>query len=245
MCLLTFYPSGVGPDVIALTDGAYVNPDGHGFAIVAGERLIVRRGMDADRMVAAFERMRDKYPDGPALFHSRLASHGRVGKQNCHPFRIGGDRRTVVAHNGILPKNVRPTKGDKRSDTRIAAEDFLPYQPFGSLDSWAGQDRLTRWLGQWNKIVILTVDPSYRENAYVLNEEHGSWMGGVWYSNLDFLVPEDQWDTFSPDDAWECVRCRSIEIDPYNGLCTVCEACPDCGEFDGYCSCYAPASITS
>ncbi|MFE7803032.1 hypothetical protein [Nocardia sp. NPDC057440] len=64
--------------------------------------------------------------------------------ENCHPFVVGGDPRTVLAHNGIL---AHPSSGDPRSDRRIAAEDLLPRRPFGSLDSWAGHERLERWLG--------------------------------------------------------------------------------------------------
>ena len=75
MCLLTFYPATVMPDTAALRHGSYLNDDGHGFAIVAGARLIVRHGMDAGEMIEAFDVARHHYPDGPALFHSRFATH--------------------------------------------------------------------------------------------------------------------------------------------------------------------------
>jgi hypothetical protein len=191
MCLLTFCPDGVVPDVNALADGASMNPDGHGFAVVAGDRIIVRRGLDAEQVVEEFIRVRDAYPNGPALFHSRLATHGTVSKQNCHPFRMGRDRRTVLAHNGILPDQVRPVGDDIRCDTRIAAEDYLPHDPFGSLDSPAGSEALRRWLGPTNKMVILTVDPRYRNTAYLLNEDCGFWHNdGAWYSNTGFLASD-------------------------------------------------------
>jgi glutamine amidotransferase len=106
MCLLTYLPAGVQPDTDALLTGALVNADGHGFAIVAGrrlDRLIVQRGLDGEAVIDAFIAARLQHPQGPALFHSRLATHGDTTLDNCHPFTLGGDTRTVLAHNGVLP----------------------------------------------------------------------------------------------------------------------------------------------
>jgi predicted glutamine amidotransferase len=98
--------AGVQPDTDALLTGALVNADGHGFAIVAGrrlDRLIVQRGLDGEAVIDAFIAARLQHPQGPALFHSRLATHGDTTLDNCHPFTLGGDTRTVLAHNGVLP----------------------------------------------------------------------------------------------------------------------------------------------
>src|SRR5262249_40587040 len=103
---------------------------------------------------------------------------------NCHPFIVGGDSRTVLAHNGILPTTVQPGRGDKRSDTRIAAEDFIP--AFGSLRHRRTRLALARWMSPDNKMVILTVDRRFRERAYILNEDAGIWDGGIWYSNTGY-----------------------------------------------------------
>jgi hypothetical protein len=244
MCLLTFYPAYLMPNVDALSNGAYINNDGHGFAIVADQYIIVRRGMNADQMIEYFVRMRSKYPDGPALFHSRLGTHGSIGKRNCHPFRIGTDPRTVLAHNGILPKNVQPRKGDKRCDTRIAAKDFLPHNPFGPLESSWGRDRLTQWLGRKNKFVILTVDPHCQKNAYILNEQYGVWEDGVWYSNDDYrpLPLREEWLHLTMN-RQICSTCHLLDTIDLCGYCMVCGTCSDCSEPDGYCYCYAPAKI--
>jgi len=239
MCMLTFLPAGVVPDVAALANGAFLNDDGHGFAIVANGRLLVRRGMDADHMVTSFERMRGKYRDGPALFHSRFATHGTIRRDNCHPFRVGGDRRTVVAHNGILPKSLRPRPGDKRSDTRVAAEDFLPHNPFGSIESRANRDRLGQWLGHGNKLVILTVDRRYGDNAYIVNEDSGIWDHGIWYSNNDYR--EDAWaQRYEVRETVACPVChRSDVVDLETGFCAECGCCIDCGAPVEHCYCYA------
>lgn len=247
MCLLTFYPPYVLPDIEALNNGADINCDGHGFGIVTGKRITVRHGMDGEHMVAEFTRIREKYPEGPALFHSRLGTHGKITKGNCHPFRVGGDPRTILAHNGILPAEMRPRTGDKRSDTRILAEDVLPLEPWGPLGSRRGRDRLGQWIGTGNKLVILTVDPRYDERAYIINESSGIWDEGVWYSNDDYRALPDssgwEWPSTTIDD-WPCPTCHMTgAFDPADGYCMVCGTCADCGEPDGFCNCYAPGKL--
>lgn len=186
MCMLTYYPEGVHVDVDALTNGAALNRDGHGFAIVTGGKITIRKSMDPEFLIADFEAMRRHHLDGPALFHSRLCTDGSVSKDNCHPFRLGGDGRTVLAHNGIMPGEVRPAKGDLRSDTRICAEIFLRDNPFGPLGNRKARRRFARWMGEWNKVAILTVDPKYGRNGYLINGHKGEWHHGVWYSNMDY-----------------------------------------------------------
>jgi glutamine amidotransferase len=253
MCLLTFLPAGVMPDPAALRNGAYLNDDGHGFAIVVDDHIIVQRGMDADVLVEAFGAVRHQHPDGPALFHSRLSTHGEASVDNCHPFPIGGDARTLLAHNGVLPKLVQPAKGDPRSDTRIAAEDFLPV--FGSLRARRTRLRFERWMTPHNKVVILTVDRRFKQRAYILNEQSGIWAGEIWYSNDGYLplsrtrwaLPNDSlWD-WPPSDRLDrkldhCWFCRAI-IDVTDNQCPYCGWCLDCGEMPEDCFCYTPAAL--
>jgi len=262
MCLLTFLPADVMPDTRALLNGAIVNDDGHGFAVVADDRLITRRGMHAEAMVEAFAVARHAHPHGPALFHSRLSTHGKRTIDNCHPFPVGGDERTVIAHNGILPPIVQPGKGDPRSDTRIAAEDFIP--AFGSLRSRRVRLRLQQWMTRHNKMVILTVDRRFRQRAYILNEKAGIWDGGIWYSNDGYLPPRygrwellDQfgsdwasghWGPFDSDDGRDeyvfgrCGFCRAM-LDTTDSECRFCGWCLDCGEMPEDCQCYSPAAL--
>ncbi len=250
MCLLTYFPPGVMPDTEALLNGTYVNDDGHGFAIVTTDQLIVRRGMDADAMIGAFDTARHQYPEGPALFHSRLSTHGHIDVDNCHPFPIGGDGRTVIAHNGVLPAAVQPTKGDPRSDTRIAAEDYLP--SLGSLRSRRTRKRVELWMTIHNRMVILTVDRAFKDHAYILNEKSGTWNRGIWYSNNGYLPPPP--GEYRPEGSWSrspwyreahnldrCPCCQTI-LEPTETDCRYCGWCIDCGEMPEHCGCYLPAS---
>lgn len=257
MCLLSFFPAGVMPDADALENGAIFNDDGHGYAIVvpSARRIIVDRGMDAKEMIKSFVDARRVFPDGPALFHSRMTTDGVTNLLNCHPFPIGGDCRTVLAHNGIMP--LRPSKGDPRSDTRIVAEQHIP-RAYGTLRRRRARLAFERWLGSWNKVVILTVDPRYRDHAFILNEDEGIWDGGTWYSNSmyqDWRVRTKVPPAWLDDDDWtmdvirtadgnvatgHCWACQA-PVDYSLGECPLCGICFDCGEKPERCLCYVPS----
>ncbi|MGH3737838.1 MAG: hypothetical protein ACRDT6_19835 [Micromonosporaceae bacterium] len=264
MCLLTFLPPGVAPDLDALLHGTVVNDDGHGYAIVAGRDLIVDRGMHAETMIEKFGTARREQPDGPALFHSRLGTHGTRGVANCHPFPVAGDPRTVIAHNGILPAAVQPRRKDCRSDTRIAAEEFLP--ALGSLRHRRTRQKLKRWMTPQNKMVVLTVDPRFKARSYILHEDAGVWDGGIWYSNHGYLpytiaaagthrytasdwaaLDQQSWDQNSlpqPDEPYlmRCWICGAL-TDRFDDTCRYCGCCSDCGEPPGLCLCYTPTRL--
>lgn len=218
MCLLTYYPEGSQVDTSAISVGASCNDDGHGFAIVVPPNpsnlifdsksktskfndawLLVDHDLDSYRLIEKFERMRQIFPDGPAIFHSRFATSGLRDVSNCHPFYVRGDgNQTVLAHNGILftPKTT------SRSDTKILAEDIFPFYQNRSaqkdkktgkleevnwnLDDKAGFQRFEKHLTKSNKIAVLTVHPRYKRYAYLLNEEEGIWEGDIWYSNYGY-----------------------------------------------------------
>lgn len=262
MCMLTYVPAGIQPDTDALGNGAEHNQDGHGYAVVAGNRIIVGHSLDPEIMIKEFAAVREQHADGPALFHSRFGTHGGVTKANCHPFRVGGDRRTVLAHNGILPETVHPADGDRRSDTRIAAEDFVPARPFGSLAHRTARRRFERWLGPLNKVLILTVDPAYRDSAVLLNEQAGLWDNGIWYSNTDYqdrpirvrIGARERWDTdwpatrvdWPPEYLEPCGVCETeCSINPMTGYCEVCSACVECQTWEEECLCYTSIRIAS
>ncbi|GIH16132.1 class II glutamine amidotransferase [Rugosimonospora africana] len=251
MCLLTFLPAGVAPDLDALHNGASCNNHGHGFAIVTDRGILVQRDLHADVLIEQFAQARRAHPQVPALFHSRFATHGDRTLDNCHPFAVSGDQRTVLAHNGILPWEVQPDQGDRRSDTRITCEDFLPR--FGSLRLARHRLALQRWMGPDNKMVLLTVDRHYRQRAYILNENAGVWDGGIWYSNADYL-PDRGYST-PADDGWgdplwtgadweDSTRCRHCWAQVYVSdlHCPICGCCTDCGQPAEACLCWTPTA---
>lgn len=192
MCILSVFSPGATVVPEHLENGACHNPDGHGFAVSTGTEIVIGKGMEPGAVLEAFCRVRAQHPDTWALFHSRITTDGLTDESNCHPFTVAGTRRrTVLAHNGILPESARPRGKDTRSDTRILAEDLIPRGTFGELHRPRAQRSLERWATRnyTNKIAILTVDPRFKRPCVILGENYGTWVEGVWHSNGDYRRP--------------------------------------------------------
>jgi glutamine amidotransferase len=192
MCLLTYFPPGAAIDAEALTCGAECNPHGHGFAVITPMGIVVEKSLtDPTGLIARFMEVREQFPDTDALFHSRITTHGETSLDNCHPFYVAGMGDTVLAHNGVLPTECAPRKGDTRSDTRVLADSYMRAQ-FVALDKDRTRTRMEAWLGRGSKVLVLTTNPAYRKSAYLFNSQLGEWRKGVWYSN-DSYMPYSYW----------------------------------------------------
>lgn len=189
MCILSYLRPGVPVDEDGLLNGGLSNPDGHGWAITDQANGTIRIGKSMDLLDAldSFITAREELPRGHALFHSRWATHGKLDTSNVHPFVAGHSEQTVVAHNGILPSAAHPAKGDPRSDTRLFADEILSTR-YRRLNRDRVREALANWITDRNKLVILTVDPRYRHNAYLINSKMGTWDtdSGIWHSNYDY-----------------------------------------------------------
>lgn len=247
MCILSFIPAGVMPNMQHLRNGGRSNPDGHGWAIVTRDAagapaILVGKSLDLETALSEFEQARDEHPGGPALFHSRYATHGSITVDNVHPFPVGHSPLTVMGHNGILPSSVHPGKGDDRSDTRLFSDEVL-CTTYRRLDKPRAFDALTNFIGSGNKLVILTVDPKYASNFYIVNERAGTWDTdtGVWHSNTAYRESYSCYRSSVSRSAWlACEHCAAGMIDD-DGYCDRCFVCADCDQRELDCECYMPA----
>ena len=112
MCILSYLPPGAQVDADGLFNGGLSNPDGHGFALVSKGYIITGKFLNLDEALTRFVEARERYPEGPALFHSRWATHGGVNVGNVHPFlvggsRLGGDQQRVRVVEGLPVCRVR------------------------------------------------------------------------------------------------------------------------------------------
>lgn len=187
MCIVSYLPPGIPVDTEGLFNGGLTNRDGHGWAIADKGVIVMGRSLNLVEAVDEFEKARAKHMGGPALFHSRIATHGSTSLANCHPFLVDGSHKTVLAHNGIMPHESWPSLKDDRSDSRFFADELL-MQEYGQLDKFSVRQQLEKWAGSYNKIVILTVDPRFKSNAYLINQWHGQWDSetGIWHSNSSY-----------------------------------------------------------
>jgi len=259
MCLLVVCNPNSTPSKDELTTGACKNPHGFGFAIDTGSGIISERSMSAKKSIARFLELREQYPDGYAMWHARYATHGVKNELNCHPFKVSGEHDTYLAHNGVL--DILIPKGDRRSDTRIMAEELLPrLGGVSALDDDYVYDMISSW-SNGNKIAVMTNDPSAQYKIYIINESAGSWdSNGIWWSNnshqptptittythepsvYDIVVADRHFQsTDYEDNKFECPNCEAL-IDLWESelYCLNCEACFDCSAQFLDCLCYNP-----
>lgn len=255
MCLLVVCNPNATPTREQLKQGACANPHGYGFAIIAGDKIITERSMSAKKSIRRFLELRKQYPNGYAMWHARYATHGVKNELNCHPFKIAGEHDTYLAHNGML--DIVIPKDDKRSDTRILAEELLPrLGGVSALDDDYVYDMIGSW-ARGSKIAVMTNDPSAQYKIYIINESAGSWDDkGVWWSNNSHkptptittytdepsvydIVVADGHSVY--DEKFPCPNCEAM-IDLWDSelYCLICECCFDCSAQFLDCLCYNP-----
>ncbi len=268
MCFLAAYPADVDVNPGHLWEAAATNRDGSGWAIVHGRKMITGRSMSPEQAVEEFDLARAKYR-GEAVFHHRYGTHGTMSLDNVHPFRVGKRKDTLLAHNGILPSLTQPLKGDPRSDTRKFSQTVLPtlWGARNGRVNWDDAETVAsigEWIGTWNKLTVLTVDPTLSAHLYIVNERSGAWVHesgrtgtpqeSAWYSNTDWIpyVPPVRatlttglGDTWSADGTYlgrwaeadpSCPWCGAVaELDATE--CTYCHGCYECGDDYELCAC--------
>jgi len=265
MCLLVVCNPNSTPSKDELTTGACKNPHGFGFAIDTGSGIISERSMSAKKSIRRFLELREQYPNGYAMWHARYATHGVKNELNCHPFKLEGEHDTYLAHNGVL--DILIPKDDKRSDTRILAEELLPrLGGVSALDDDYLYDMISSW-ASGSKIAVMTNDPSAQYKIYIINENAGSWDdNGIWWSNTSYKpvvsTPRTESYTYTYGDEpsvydivieqedsgfdyhkFECPNCNAI-VDLYESelYCLMCECCFDCSAQFLDCLCYNPST---
>lgn len=263
MCLLMVSLPGARPTRKELENACFNNSDGFGYSVHHGDHIVSGRGMHDYITIDRFLQELDDNPNAIGMFHARLTTHGSTTIENCHPFRVGGRKDIVLGHNGILPVDLQKT--DKRSDTRVFAEDLLPFAGVHNLDDPKYVKELEKWMGG-SKIAVLSTAPELKDEVYILNEHLGHWSGGLWWSNASYAdryyygggtqwyapkisgvwtdEPEidDPYADENPMPGEFCKYCMSqlFYADFFEGACRVCDTCVDCDEQMSLCLCYSP-----
>lgn len=256
MCLLVVCSPDSTPKKKDLECASCNNPHGFGYAIITPNGIVTGRGMSSKKIIKEFLEVRKQFPSGYAMFHARYATHGVKNEENCHPFKVGNSTQTYLAHNGILDIDIHAT--DRRSDTRVFAEDVLPamggVQVLDNDNAWK---ILSKW-ASGNKIAILTTDPSAQNGCYIINESAGHWdESGMWWSNSTYKPStytaygwheselwkrDEKASQLDDDNTYSCPSCLSEgyeDANPY--YCEQCTTCFECrGLYGDTCQCWSP-----
>lgn len=224
------------------------NPDGFGYAIVyvgsdKKRHLLVKKFMESGEAIASFLDSMKRHGKRVQAwaFHARIATHGSVTIDNCHPFTVG--RNAVMFHNGVLP--VHQNKKDPRTDSETFAHDYLPSLG-GVPSSWQACEVIGKFAGH-SKLVFL--DRTAEMPLIIVNENMGEWLNDVWRSNKSYTTytPVSYATTY---DIYEPVRepdylvtCNVCEIEQWlsNDVCQYCYSCLYCEAPSDECLCYNPA----
>lgn len=193
MCHMMYYAPGIRVDPDDLRRAAEVNDEGSGWAIAGKAMVWNDRDMDSEEMITEFTSMRSAMLNQPAVFHSRLATVGKVTLDQVHPilYKAGLRRgmgmsagRAALFVNGTLDI---PTDGTESDAQRLASE-FLPEL---DLDDPAHSGSIEEMAARCNaKIAILA-----GQQAYIFNRSQ--WLVtpyGALASNADHLGPARGWD---------------------------------------------------
>lgn len=132
MCIIAIKDKGAKFNWDALRKCWDANPDGAGFAYHLEGRVYISKGYmhfkDFKRAVKAAPINRAT----EAMLHFRIATHGEVSPNNCHPFPLSSNENELealdimtdvaIAHNGIVSGM---EESPQLSDTMLFIRDYL------------------------------------------------------------------------------------------------------------------------
>lgn len=152
------------------------NPDGGGFTYFNGKSVsIVKEMKDVNLLYKQYAQARKENPHVDFAIHFRIATHGAIDKNNCHPFKINS--HSAFIHNGIISK--MPTNKNF-SDTHQFNELVLKKLPSNWMESKPIVELISGYIG-YSKLVCINTN-----GALIINEQLGIWDGENWFSNTSY-----------------------------------------------------------
>ena len=173
MCIAIYKPQDKKISKKVLQRCYDANPDGAGFMFAEDKELHLHKGyFKFDEFYKEYKEHESKQ----ALIHFRIKTHGKLDKENCHPFLVNNGLGFI--HNGIISGY----GDDKLSDTiqfnnAILKKIVAKHGNMGLFDD-PMVELIENVIG-YSKLVFL----DRHGNFNIMNEEKGHWYNGVWYSN--------------------------------------------------------------
>ena len=239
MCIIVAKPMGVEmPDKETRERCFWANPDGAGFMLADGKNVRIRKGfMSLETFEQALEYELGGFDptETAVVMHFRIATHGKVGPECCHPFPIScepadlratsSESRFGVAHNGVIQGR---TTNEAWSDTMDFVTDVMYPLMRMNQSFMHSSDALELLEGACgSKLAIMDNSGEIATVGQFYEDE------GVLYSNTSYLRKVYQYSDYSqlftgaeyyrayPDMyGWNSLD-EQIEMLPY-------DACMDC-----------------
>ena len=173
MCIAIYKPAGVNlPNREILKRAFHTNPHGAGFMTTTkdGKSILISKGYR--RFKAWYEGMKGAISkDRPAILHARIATHGKVCGQLCHPFPITENFEVMreevqrfhgpcLAHNGVLSR-ISSITDDLISDSMELAQlldQTKMHQKVRHSPNKAAWERTIETLTQGSRVIIMWPD---------------------------------------------------------------------------------------
>lgn len=182
------------------------NRDGAGYMLPFNGKVIIRKGfMCVNSLKNDFDTFVRKHDidilQTPIVFHFRIATHGGVKKELCHPYpvcenydnmrNLSGTCDIALAHNGIIRLTTSNSRYINTNDTMIFIKDYVSLIIDHDIYFGANQKKclLIQRLIETSRLAIMC------KNGYVnligkFEEEKG-----IYYSNMFWKWKPLQWFT--------------------------------------------------
>lgn len=236
MCIIIAKPANAEMPARSVLETCWNNnPDGAGFMWTEEARVRIRKGyMTFQGFMDALESCIQDATASAVVMHFRIATHGEIRPECCHPFPVSADldrlrsRRCAdlvgVAHNGII----QGMKTDAlTSDTMAYIARVLA--PLRALDGSCTFDTdkragsvIASTVG--SKLAFLHRDGSINTFGDFIED------GGVLYSNSTYRVPKWSYD------YWRPYSSEALDVDAPWDECRRCYCMNDCKSDGWYCN---------
>ena len=127
--------------------------------------------MEFEKFWEEYSKVQDNHT---MLIHFRIATHGKVELSNCHPFKL--NNKMAIIHNGII--SGYGSKTENLSDTKDFINKVIGNITYKIWKNPSFRELVGMGIGS-SKLVILDNEERY----YIINEDKGEWVNGVWFSN--------------------------------------------------------------
>ena len=198
MCIIIYKEAGKEIKDEWMNNSARSNPDGFGMCYVKDDtrELTIYKNLIYHEFRKKFRKAEAANPNASFLLHFRKNTVGATSIDNCHPFIVNDD--IVMMHNGTISPAVPSTNSkEKRSDSKIFAEDTLANLPEGWMNNEAVCDLIEQYITK-SKLAIMDKDGT----VLFINEEGGHWYEGLWVSNYSYY-PHTKSIQKSKPSSWE------------------------------------------